>query len=272
MMLDAPSAVIVTGGSSGIGKSFLEHIGKLHPGALYCNLSRRPPDEVKASGSGKLKLRHFPCDLANRGDVETAVKAVQAHLRDEAPTGPVLLINNAGFGGYGAFPDPGADALLAMVDVNVRAVVDLTARFRQQLEERGGGVIIVASTAGFQPTPYLATYGATKAFMLHWGLALGEELRPKGVGVTVVCPGPTRTAFFARAGLGPSEALPGGAMSSDTVARIAFDAWRRGRRLVVPGWRNRLLVAVSGSAPKTLVTRVGARVLERVRLRRKPAP
>lgn len=263
-MLEAFTAVILTGGSSGIGKSFLEHVGKLHPHLVFCNLSRREPPRERAL-LNELKLRHVGCDLADSRQIGEAMDRVLAILQHEAPTGQVLLINNAGFGGYGVFPAPGQAAVLGMVDVNVRAVVDLTARCLPLLRERGGGIINVASTAAFQPTAYLATYGATKAFVLHWSLALAEELRGTRVRVLTACPGPTRTEFFRRAGLvGEHGALARGQSSEAVVAEV-LAAWRRGDRLVVTGWRNKLLAALGGSAPRTWSARVGAAILRRVR-------
>ena len=102
-----------------------------------------------------------------------------------------------------------------MIDLNVRAVVQLTGRLLPLLKARGGAIVNVASTAAFQPTPWMATYGATKAFVLNWSLALNQDLRGTGVRVLVVCPGTTETEFFKRAGRG--EAPP--AKISPSVGR-----------------------------------------------------
>ena len=113
-------------------------------------------------------------------------------LAADAPTGGILLVNNSGFGLYGPFPEPAIGHQLEMVDLNVRAVLHLTGALLPALKARGGAIVTVASTAAFQPTPYLAAYGATKAFVLHWSLALNEELRGTGVRALAVCPGPRR--------------------------------------------------------------------------------
>jgi uncharacterized protein len=265
---DRFAAVIVTGGSSGIGKSFIEHVGKVCPSALVCNLSRQDPHGVKPLIPEELKLRHFPCDLSDRAALGPAVARVLEALKLEAPEGPVLLINNAGFGGYGVFPEPSSDHQLNMVDLNVRAVVDVTARVLPVLLQRGGAIINVASTAAFQPTAYLSTYGATKAFVLHWSLGLGEELRSRGVRVLALCPGPTSTEFFRRAGLQQGTVPEALGQTSEQVVREAWRALVAGHSLVVTGWKNKLLAAFASKVPKALVARVGARVLARVRLRR----
>lgn len=260
-MLECVSAVVVTGGSSGIGKSFIEHMGRLRPSVRFCNLSRTRPS-LKIS---ELNLRHIPCDLADRSAFPAVVDEVLDFLNDEAPAGPVLLVNNSGFGGYGHFPQPSEDQAVAMIEVNVGAVVRLTAALLPTLRARTGAIVNVASTAAFQPTPYLATYGATKAFVLHWSLALHEELRGAGVTALAVCPGPTATDFFRRAGFEGGKAA-GGMQTSDEVVRETLRALAAGRSLVVTGWKNRLMTAVSSKLPKVLVARLARRVLARTRL------
>ncbi len=215
----------------------------------------------------ELNLRHIPCDLADRGAFPPVLAEVLDFLNDEAPSGQILLVNNSGFGGYGHFPEPSADHAGAMIDVNVGAVVRLTAALLPTLRSRGGAIVNVASTAAFQPTPYLATYGATKAFVLHWSLSLHEELRGSGVSALAVCPGPTATDFFRRAGFAGGRAA-GGLQSADEVVRETLQALAAGRSLVVTGWRNRLLTAVSSKLPKALSARLARVVLARTRLRK----
>jgi short-subunit dehydrogenase len=260
-MLECVSAVVVTGGSSGIGKSFIEHMGRLRPSLRFCNLSRTRP-ELKTS---ELNLRHVPCDFADRGAFPQAVAEVLDFLNREVPSGRVLLVNNSGFGGYGHFPEPAEDQLFAMLDVNIGAVVRLTAGLLPTLKARGGAIINVASTAAFQPTPYLATYGATKAFVLHWSLSLNEELRGTDVRSLAVCPGPTATDFFRRAGFDGGKAA-GGMQSSTAVVQESLQALASGRALVVTGWKNRVMTAVSSKLPKAFVARLARRVLARTRM------
>jgi short-subunit dehydrogenase len=258
------TAVIVTGGSSGIGKSFIERCGEWNANLTVCNLSRRTPDLFY----GKLKLRHFPCDLAQSSSLASVVQEVEAFLQREAPQGRVLLLNNSGFGAYGYFPEPNVAHLTEMVDVNVRAVVELTGRLMPLLKARGGAIVNIASTAAFQPTAFMATYGATKAFVLHWSLALNEELRGSNVRALAVCPGPTATEFFRRAGLEKGSVADALSMSCEAVIDATLRALAGKRSLVVPGWKNQVSAAVGSMAPKRLAAWVAAKVLARFRLKK----
>ena len=263
-MLSEYSVIVVTGGSSGIGKACVEHVTRLNPEVVICNLSRRMPDGFL----GQLKLRHVPTDLSSSAALGAAAAEVISFLHDAAPKGKLMLINNSGFGGYGRVNELGRNHQLEMIDVNVRAVVDLTARLLPELKARGGAVVNIASTAAFQPTAHLATYGATKAFLLHWSLALGEDLRGAGVRVLAVCPGPTATEFFKRAGLKKGAVSDRWGQTSDQVVLEALHALARGRNQVVCGWGNWALAALASRLPKPWAARIGAGLLARFRMSR----
>jgi len=258
------SAVIVTGGSSGIGKSFIELMQTLGPELQFCNLSRHSPD-IKNT---RIRLNHLACDLSRPAEIARAVPAIEAWLARVAPTGKVLLINNSGFGAYGRFPEPNLAHQLELVDVNIRGLVDLTGRLLPLLQARGGAIINVASTAAFQPTPYMATYGASKAFLLHWSLALNEELRGTGVRALAVCPGPTATNFSQRAGLQSGAVHPALSMTSEEVVTISLRALAAGRSQVVTGWKNKATAFVGSKLPKSWVARAANKVLGRYQLKR----
>lgn len=258
------STIIVTGGSSGIGKSFIERCVALRPELLVCNLSRRDPDINLA----QLKLRHFPCDLAQTAALGETAMQVEKFIEEAAPAGRVLLLNNSGFGAYGYFPEPGIGHVTEMLDVNVRAVVDLTGRLLPLLKRRGGMVVTVASTAAFQPTAYMAAYGASKAFVLHWSLALNEELRGTGVSALALCPGPTATEFFRRAGLAQGSVADSLSMTCDEVVAATLEGIAAGRPLIVPGWKNQVSTSLVSKLPKVWATRLAALVLARFRLKK----
>lgn len=178
----------------------------------------------------------------------------------------MVLINNSGFGSYGDFADQDINRQLEMIDLNVRAIVDLTGRLLPLIEERGpgGGVINVASTASFQPCPTMATYGASKAFVRSWTLALAEELRPKGLNALCVCPGPTKTDFFQASNFTDGAELPG-QMTPEAVVKATWKAWRARKRLLVNGAPNRIMASFTGALPSSWASALAGVVLRKVR-------
>jgi len=205
-------------------------------------------------------------DLSNFRALGEKTAELVAWLREAAPAGRVMLVNNSGFGGYGLVDEIGREHQVEMIDVNVRAVVDLTVRLLPVLRERGGVVINIASTAAFQPTAFMATYGATKAFLLHWSLALDAELRGSGVRALAVCPGPTATEFFRRAGLKKGAVTGRWGQSAEQVVEEVFRALARGRAQVVCGWLNWVVAAMAARLPKPVAARLGKAVLARFRM------
>lgn len=251
------SSVILTGGSSGIGQSFITQIMREAPQALVCNLSRREPDVIDLEN----RLRHHEVDLSDKEERRTATADALRVIREEAPPGPVLIINNAGFGHYGEFPGDGIDKQLEMLEVNLAAVLDISAQGLPLLRERGGTLLNVASVTAFQPTPFIATYGATKAFLLQWGYSLNEELKGSGVNVVTVCPGSTRTAFHSTAGMKMGGAASRFEQTSDQVVEEALIALFKKRKHVVTGWSNRIMTMVTRHMPLGLAARMSGRVL-----------
>ena len=216
----------------------------------------------------KLKLRHFACDLSQAAEIDRVAPELEQLIGREAPAGRILLINNSGFGAYGAFPAGNLGHQLELVDVNVRAVLHLTGRLLPLLKARGGAIISVASAAAFQPTPWMAAYGASKAFVLHWSLALHEELRGTGVRTLAVCPGPVPTEFSRRAGMRLAKVSDRLSQSAEEVAKESLQALGRGRRQVVTGWTNRAITLIGGKLSKPAAARVAAWVLEGYDLRK----
>ncbi|HEX2855142.1 MAG TPA: SDR family NAD(P)-dependent oxidoreductase [Opitutaceae bacterium] len=258
-VLSRYSSVVITGGSSGIGKSFIELCAKLNPEVVFCNLSRRAP----VINIEKLKLRHFPCDLAQCVEISRVVPEVENFLTREVSKGRMLLINNSGFGTYGPFPEPNLSNTLEMIDVNVRAVTQLTGLLLPLLKARGGTIANVASIAAFMPVTYTAAYAASKAYVLHWSLALNEELRGSGVRSMAFCPGTTTTNFFERAGV-KSAAMAGRvSQSSEDVATALLRAIGREQPQAVSGLANKLMIGFCTKLPKPLAARLVARVTGR---------
>ena len=259
------SVIVITGGSSGVGYSIIKAISKVETSITLCNISRTKPNE----NFDKKNYIHLATDLSNPDELRKSAERLKTIL-SEAASGEVLLFNNSGFGDYGCQQTLDRLKQLNMIDLNIRAVVDLTTRLLPDLLERGGCIINIASTAAFQPTPYLATYGATKAFVLNWTLALNEDLRGTKVRALAVCPGPTRTNFFKAAGFarppmnqGVNRLLD---MSSEEVAVRTLKALTNGKPLLITGWKNRLIAFLGSKLPIVLVTRIGGAFLRKMRL------
>lgn len=263
------SVIVITGGSSGIGCSIIKAIKKLQSATWICNLSRSKPDIFLGEYG-----THFSVDLSDAVALEAAAGSLLAELK-KAPPGEVLLVNNSGFGDYGCLSDLDAAKQLNMLDLNIRAVVDLTTRLLPALLTRGGTVVNIASTSAFQPSPFLATYGASKAFVRNWSLALSEDLRDTGVRALAVCPGPTQSNFFKAAGFTnpPIKSGKGGLdMTSDEVALRTLRAVAQEKTLVVTGWKNKCIAFLGSKLPITWVTRIGAVILRKLRLEQHRTP
>jgi len=252
---------LVTGASSGLGEEFARQLA--HRGAHLLltarsvqRLQNLAADLTRVNGT---RAQILPFDLADAKGVDELLAAVRA-------TGVFVehVINNAGFGSAGAFArlDPVREG--AMVRLNVEAVLRLTHGLLAPMQEAGrGGIINVASTASFQPVPFMATYGATKAFVLHFTLALATELEGSGVRAMALCPGPVRTGFQAVAGIHK----PGIALAELTPARTitsALAAYERGERLCVPGFVNGAQSVASRILPRSLISWATARTMKRL--------
>lgn len=253
------SCIIITGASSGIGRELLSRIEYSGTKAEVFNLSRTLPQNI----SKAIKFTHLNCDLSQ----PTHIESVVAELKKLIPRqGRILLINNSGFGAYGEFPNPSIEHTLRMVDVNTRAPVQLTALLWDVIKAQGGQVANVASLAGYQPTPLMTTYAATKAFLLHWSIALDAESQAHGVRCIAICPGPVSTNFSKAAGFESSTGL--GGQTVQACVEETLQAMRKQHAQIIPGWKNRLLAFFSARLPKPLAARIGLRMIQRLKLDR----
>jgi short-subunit dehydrogenase len=224
------SVALVTGASSGIGEHFAR---KLASRGYRVAIVARRTDRLEALapelGADAITITADLAEPADRDRLE--------HELETAGVDVDVLVNNAGFGIYQAFGDEGRDKELQQVRVDVEAVVDLTARFLPGMKERRRGSIInLASSAGFQPTPFSAGYGAAKAYVLSLSEAMNEELKGTGVSVTAVCPGPVPTEFGEVNDVGFLKRMPKFSwVSVERVVDDAIAAAEADRRSIVPG-------------------------------------
>ena len=211
------NVALITGASSGIGKE-LAIIHAKNQGDLVLVARRKQLlDSLSSELSEKYKVSVFviEMDLTANG---AATKLVEELIKENIQIS--YLFNNAGFGGYGDFIDRSISEDLAMIQLNVSSLVELSHGIANQMVKNGGGMILnTASTAGFIPGPLQATYFATKAFVVSFSQALDQELRKKGVTVTSLCPGPVKTEFIEVAGMSKSKMFDGAKTASYTAKK-----------------------------------------------------
>jgi uncharacterized protein len=241
---------LVTGASAGIGaelaRVFAAHGHELVLVARRADKLTALADEISAAGHKRPIV--LPADLENPG----AIAELAASLKTQ-DVEPAIVVNNAGFGLMG--PAAGLSRIdqLAMIDLNIRALTELSLTFLDSLTRHRGGLLNVASVVAFMPGPQMAVYYATKAYVLSFSQALHQELARRGVRVTTLCPGPVATEFQTRAGFrldGPQGLL---ALPARRVAEIGYRAFMRGKRVVIAGFGNRIAVALVRLLPNALL-------------------
>ncbi len=253
-----PDTILITGASAGLGADFARALAR-KPVTLV--LTARRTDRLVALAS----------ELGQRPGVEVHVvsadlgqpEGVKALLDGIADRGLSIdtLINNAGFGALGDFAESDLVTQTGMIDLNVRALVTLTHALLPPMLARGRGAVLnVASTAAFQPGPYMAVYYASKAFVLHFSEALHEEVKGRGVTVTALCPGPTKTEFAYVAGMAETPMFERFAGTSEQVVRDGLAALERGQAVMVSGLLNRLTAVSTRIAPRAVLRRAVAKL------------
>ena len=249
---------LVTGASAGIGVALAR---ELAAGGANLVLTARRKERLEKlaqelSGAHKIRVELVAADLAQTA----APQQICAFTRQKQI--PVdLLINNAGFGAYGAFASVETQRLLDMVQVNCSAVVHLTRLYLpEMLQRRRGDVLIVASTASFQAVPFISTYAATKAFDLLFAEGLAEEVRPHGVRVCALCPGSTETEFQEVAGQSGVVSAMKNRETAEKVARVGLQALAAGKSYVTSGTRNYFGAQSQRLVPRRFVTRIAAKM------------
>ncbi|MFY9772660.1 MAG: SDR family oxidoreductase [Xanthobacteraceae bacterium] len=245
--------VLITGASSGIGaalaKVFAAHGHEIALVARRGDRLEALAGEIAATGRPRPTL--ITVDLERR-DGASAIAAELSSLGLE----PAIVVNNAGFGLRGAAAALSRDEQLAMIDLNVRALTELSLMFVDSLVRHHGGILNVASLAAFLPGPGMAVYYASKAYVLSFSEALHRELSERGVRVTALCPGPVPTEFQARAGLSLPAAARLLELSAERVAQIGYDAFMAGQRVVIAGIGNRIVVSLMRLVPHALLLRL----------------
>jgi uncharacterized protein len=248
-----PTALI-TGASSGIGKALASEFAKHGYDVV---ITARNASSLQALAES-LQTQYKITATAIAADLQNAAAPMQLHA-DVKARGLVIsaLANNAGCGVFAQFHRSDLPSDLAMMQLNMNAVVALSKLFMPDLLQTKGKIINTASTAAFQPGPNMAVYFATKAFVLSFSEAIAAELSGTGVTVTAFCPGPTASGFQDAAHMGHSALVKGKTLpSSEEVAALGFKAMQRGQRVYIPGVMNWLLAQSPRITPRNLLTLV----------------
>ncbi len=246
---------LVTGASGGIGVDLADCFARDGFNVIVTARSEQALQDVAARLSREhgVAATSIANDLGAIGGGQKLADAIQkkGQIVD-------VLVNNAGYGHAGALTSADRNTQLGMIDLNVRALVELTHLFWDGMVQRKrGGVLNVASTAAFQPGPLMAVYYASKAFVLSFSEALWEEARGTGLKVSCLCPGPTVSGFRERAGTGQTRlSVVSAAAPSMPVAEAGYRGWRDDKRVVVTGARNKLLAGLVPFLPRRTLLRV----------------
>ena len=243
---------LITGASSGIGRAFAYALARRGMSVVFVARSEERLRALATELSGRHGIRSevIPVDLSQ----EDAIRQIQLEVQQRGLVID-LLVNNAGFATNGYFETLSPERDHDQVMVDVMAIVDLTHAFVPILLERspGAAIINVASTAGLQPLPYMAIYGASKAFVLSFSQALAEEYRTRGLRVLALCPGATETAFFDVAG---EAASFGRRRTPEQVVATGLRALERRRSVVIDGFFNTLAAQLIRFFPRRFIARM----------------
>jgi uncharacterized protein len=248
---------LITGATTGIGFEFTKLLAADGYNLVLIARDEQKLRQIAASSQTKFKVsvKIYPKDLSVNSRIEDVVR----QIREDVGT-INILVNNAGFGISGPFVETDLSRELEMIQLNVVSVVILTKLFaREMAQRRHGKILNVASTAAFQPGPFMTIYYATKAFVLSFSEGLAEELKDSGVTVTALCPGPTATEFSKRAELEKSRLFKGGlipVLDPATVAKIGYEGLMKGQRIVIPGLMNKIGAFAPRFIPRRLVTQI----------------
>ncbi|MGL5872542.1 MAG: SDR family NAD(P)-dependent oxidoreductase [Xenococcaceae cyanobacterium] len=249
---------LITGASSGIGAAFARELAARKTNLVLVARSEDKLQQLaqQLTQQHQVRIEVIPCDLTQANSAQTIFEKIsQQNLSID------LLINNAGFGDYGAFVDRDINKYLSMIQLNISVLVELTHLFLPSMKQRGfGNIINLSSIAGFQPLPYMAVYAATKAFVLSFSEAIWAENKDSGVRILALCPGATESEFFKVAEFPQSfssNGASGGYTSAETVVKDALKALENKQStLVTGGFANQAIVNIPRFLPRDILVTV----------------
>lgn len=260
--------MLVTGSSSGIGQAIAIQAAKEKYDLIVVARRLDKLNELKEELEKNfgVDVEVIEADLTDRDDIKKVVARLKQNDID-------VLVNNAGFGSSGPFSELDIDNELNEIDLNIRALVELThGAAVSMVEKRSGFIVNISSVASYMPMVGNATYGASKAFVTSFSHAISQELKPAGVGVLLVCPGPTESEFFMRsnwidAKKGHSSYPSIFFKDSDQVAKLVLNSIKKSRNVVIPGILNKILSGIVSSLPGSVTKKMTAVVAKGRRTR-----
>lgn len=253
--------VVITGASSGIGKSLAYLLAEKGMPLLLVSRSEEKLAAICKELTQKFDVAadYLSLDLTKSEEVAQLAK----HIKTQSQ--PLrILINNAGFGLAGAFSESNHAQVTEMLQLNMLALTDLSRaavdKMTQQLTEKQS-IINIASIAGLMPTANMAAYGATKAYVVSFSRALGFECKDKNIQVLTVCPGPVKTAFADVAGI-KSPMFEKFAQTPEDLSKTIWNAYQKNKKFIIPGWNNRLTMFISKFLPFSVTAAAGQKMLK----------
>ena len=245
--------VLITGASSGIGYE----LAKLFERDGY-NLILVARDKEKLQmavdklNNEKNKIIMLDVDLSREDEVDKLIKYINKNEIDIN-----ILVNNAGIGSFGEFAEIDWKTEEKLIDINIKALTKLTKYFLpKMIEKKSGGILNVASTAAFASGPRMATYYASKAYVLNLTEAIHEEVKEYGINISCLCPGPVRTSFQSKEGIKKSEKAKKYLMNADIVAKVGYDKFKKGEVIIIPGFKNKVLVNANKLLPRAISRKI----------------
>lgn len=247
------SCVLITGATTGIGYELAKLYAKDENNLILVARDEEKLKEVKDELEFyNIKVYTIALDLSEDNSCEKVLDFV-----NKKNLSVDILINNAGMGSFGYLSEIEVEKELKLIDVNIRALTELTKMFLPSMIEHGEGSIMnVASTAAFCAGPKMATYYASKSYVLNFTEALYEELKGSEIKVSCLCPGPVKTNFQEKSGIRKSEAAKKALMTPKEVAKVAYKDFKNGKLIIIPGFKNKLIITLNKLIPRSLSRKI----------------
>ena len=244
---------LVTGASTGIGYELSKLFAKDKHNLILVSRNKNKLQSVKNELlKYNIDIKILALDLESSEDIQSLFNYIEINK-----LAVNILINNAGIGTFGDFNDIEWSKEEALIDINIKALTQLTKYFLPKIiDYKNGGVLNVASTAAFCSGPRMAAYYASKAYVLNLTEAIYEEYKGNGINISCLCPGPVKTSFQGKAGIKKSESAKKYLMDAEEVAKICYKDFNRGRLIIIPGMKNKLLVIGNKLLPRNISRKI----------------